>query len=136
MKTMIKPWQTRALLEKPTIARLLRHGLVEGQSEYTFEEVRERLEKGVFQLWCFHGNNELDALMLTTIEVWPSQKSLHVELVVGKNADAYWHHLEDLKAFAKQLDAKRITASVRPGLEKKLKAMGFSSKRIRMHKEL
>lgn len=110
----------------PHIVPRLERALAEGSGEWTVESVAAMLMAGTAQLWIGATKSpELKMIGITRILPYPNVKRLSFDLLEGEDLAGFMHHLEYLENWAAQFGVTEVEARVRPGLRKKLEAIGF-----------
>ncbi len=99
---------------------------------YTTEEIKEKVEKGEFQLHEYPLG-----FVLTEIRVFPEEKICFVHFLGGSDFDSWKSKLvDDLVKFAKAHGCASLEASCRLGLGRKLERMGWKRWHVVMKKDL
>lgn len=81
----------------------------------------ESVKIGHMVMWAGHEGEQIIACGIFSIQQYPACKTLFVELLAGRNIDAWLHEVEPLlKQYRDITGATTIEALCRPGLAKKL----------------
>lgn len=97
-------------------APLLKKSLKNGESNYTLEDIKDRILAGVFQLWAWVENNTIIACAVTTVFVYPAKKICSV-MYVGGYGLKFWKEngVGGIENWAKLNGCSDIEGYVRKG---------------------
>lgn len=110
----------------PRVQARLAKALEYGFGEIDLDELSRMLEQGAAQLWVgATPKPELKMIGVTRILAYPCVKRLSFDLLEGEDLNGFMHYLDVLENWARQFGATETEARVRPGLRKKLTAIGF-----------
>lgn len=100
------------------IERGLRHG---AGDTTTMEILKASVIVGDTIMWAIHEDDEIVAVVLVSIKQRPRHKTVFVELIAGRDLDAWQEEVEELLIDFKDLiGAENIEGVSRPGMMKKL----------------
>lgn len=99
---------------------------------HTWDEIKEKCESGEWQAHSYpHG------ICFTEVRKFPEEKVCFVHFLAGEKFDSWKQKLDDdLRVFAKAQGCHALEASMRLGLGKKLKPLGWKLWHVIMRKEL
>ncbi len=108
--------------------------LTKGQSDWTTStDVLQGILSGKYQLWAIHRGDDVEAVVVVSVDVNNGITKLFVRLIAGSGMDDWIDLLIDnLQRFKEEVGAVCIETSCRPGLAKYLQKIGWSKKAVIM----
>lgn len=91
----------------------LQRGIDKG-SDYTLEEVLEKLCKREMQLWV-SWNGDIEAALVTSIETSKQCKFCVLAVGGGDNLEGWMHYLSEIEDWARRHDCEELRIYGRPG---------------------
>lgn len=94
-------------------------------------EIFEKLATGEFQLWVGTSDEmQLTMVAVTAVEIQPTTKHFRLHIVAGEQLKEFYSWLDKMEAWSKEHGCTKTVASVRPGLERVLRKIGFERGRV------
>jgi len=132
MISAVPPMMVDAVFDQ--LGEQINKGLRQGQGDGTTElEMRLAVKSGDMQMWAVHDDESVSAAMILSVTQHSTGRKIFVELLAGKNIDAWVGDLEALLMdYQKLVGAMCVEASCRRGLAKYLKGRGWKTKAVIM----
>ena len=101
------------------------------------KDVLAACKKGTFQLWLIVGDNDkVYASVVTEVRNYPKIKVCDIKITTGVMYKRWFHHIDDIAAWAKRQGCKKMEVFARPGWERVLKHKGYVKTHVQIEKEL
>jgi hypothetical protein len=120
----------------PKVSRWCEQALSHG-GMHTLEDLKQGVSNKDMQLWVIHVDDELTAVCITSIHIWPRLKELTAIIVAGEHMDKWLKDLDQLLVeYAKHNECSVLSAHGRKGWAKHLKTLGWKDTVITYAKEI
>ena len=104
---------------------------------WTKESLHDSVLCGAVQCWGAGTDDNLELLVFTMLNAYPSGNILRFALIFGKHLDQYLPLLDaTFEDFARQVGAKMMQVDGRAGWEPRLRKLGFGRRQITMFRDV
>lgn len=117
-------------LARDLIAQACEHS----RGKWTAEAMRKEIEERNAQLWLIYRDEQVQAVIVTSIENYPGKRVVTAPIVCGKDRGDWLHHFAEIEEWARQNGCHAVELLARPGWARVLK--DYALTHVKLEKDL
>jgi GNAT superfamily N-acetyltransferase len=118
----------------PAVRPLIAQACEASRGKWTAEALRKEIEERNAQLWAIYKDEELQAVIVTSIENYPGKRVVTAPIVVGKDRGDWMQHFLEIEDWARQNGCQAVELIARPGWARVLK--DYELTHVKLEKDL
>ncbi len=114
----------------------LQKAIDHSQGEYEVDDLMEFVDNRDMQLWTIQQDDKVIGAGVTEIVTYPRKTYVQIVLLGADNMDDWLNSIQNIEAWAKEMNVNGVRWMGRPGWKKVMQSWGYSQDYIAMGKPL